>query len=95
MEKFDTHKFMYTLFHEGRVKGHTVEFIDRDNNLKKIELDSIEIGASPVTCKLYDINKKRYIVPFIKIRQVFFEKELVWDSTETDISNVKVIKGYK
>lgn len=95
-ELFNTHKFLYTLNYEGNVKGKKINFIDRDNNEKMIILDRIEIGTSPVSCKLYCHEGKRHIVPFIKIREVFDEKEqLIWDSTDVDLSNVKVIKGYK
>ena len=95
MQKFDTHKFLYTLFHEGRIEGHEVFFINRDNQEQKIIMKSIEIGASPVTCKIFDEEGKSYRIPFIKIRKVFFDRELVWDNTDTDLNNVKVIKGYK
>lgn len=94
MEVFDTHKFLFTLNHNKNIEGHIVLFIDRDNNEKKIELSKIEIGSSPVSCKLFDKDNNRYIVPFIRILKIFYKDELVWDNSETDRSNIKVIKGY-
>lgn len=94
MEIYDTHKFLFTLNYEGNAKGHEVEFIDRDNNEKKITLEKIDITSSPVSCKLYDCEGNKYLVPFIRIRRVFKDKEMVWDNSDTDLSNVKVIKGF-
>ena len=94
MKKFDTHKFLFTLFHEGRIEGHEIEFLDRDNNLKKVKINSIEIGPSPVTCKIFDDEGNPHRILFIRIRNVYFNGELVWDNTDTDLSNARVIKGY-
>jgi len=95
MNKFDTHKFLYTLFHEGRIEGHEVLFLDRENNEQRVEVKSIEIGASPVTCKIFDKNDKSYRIPYIRIRKVFFQGQMVWDNTGTDLGDAKIIKGYK
>jgi len=96
MEKFDTHKFLYTLNHNNEISGHEVVFLDRDNNEKTIILDKIEIGASPVSCKMFDTDGNRYLVPFMRIRTVHnHQKTLVWDSRDSDLSNVKVIKGHQ
>lgn len=95
MELFDTHKFLFTLNYEGRAKGHEIEFVDRNNQEKRIFLEKIEITSSPVSCKLFDTEGKRHLVPFIRIRRVFKDGELVWDNTDADLSNAKVIKGYE
>lgn len=95
MHKFDTHKFLYTLFYEGKIEGHEVVFLDRENKEKKIKLKKIEISASPVSCKLFDEEGNRYFVPFIRIRKVFFKGEMVWDNTDVDLSDVKIIKGHQ
>ncbi len=94
MGVYDTHKFLFTLSHENKIEGHEVEFLSRDGETKTITLKSIEIGSSPVSCKLFDIEDTRYLVPFIRIRKIFKDKELVWDNTEADLSDSKVIKGY-
>ena len=95
VEIFNTHKFLFTINHDGEIKGLKVIFIDRDESEKEIILDRIEIGASTVSCKLFDDKGNRYLVPFIRIREVFKGEELIWDAKDTDMSNVKVIKGYK
>lgn len=94
MEVLDTHKFLFTLHYEKRIKGHKVLFIDRDNNEKLIELKDIEIGTSPVSCKLFDTEGNRYLVPFIRVQKIFLGDTLVWDNSDSDMSDVKVIKGY-
>ncbi|MCA9459718.1 MAG: hypothetical protein KC550_04185 [Nanoarchaeota archaeon] len=95
MEIFDTHKFFYTLNHENKVKGHEVIFVDRNNNEKKIILERVEVGTSPVSCKLFDVEGNRYLVPFIRIRKVFLQGKLVWDNSDADLSGTKIIKGYE
>lgn len=95
VQNFDTHKFLFTLKYEKNILGHEVEFLDRNNELFKIILKDIQISSSPVSCKLFDENGKRYLVPFIRIRRIFKQGELVWDNSTNDLTNVKVIKGYK
>jgi hypothetical protein len=94
MEIYNTHRFLFTLNHENNIKGHIIIFIDRDNNEIKIELDKIEISSSPVSCKLYDKQGNRYIVPFIRIKEVYREGELVWTTKDQDTTSSKIIKGY-
>ena len=91
---FNTHKFIYSLYHNNQIKGHVVEFENRDNKLEKIEIQSVEIGASPISAKFYDLNHKRYIIPFFRIKRIYFQGELVWDDSQNDSSNSKIIKGY-
>lgn len=95
MEIYNTHKFLFTINYEDRVKGHMVLFVDRDNKEKKIELSKIDIGASPVSCKLYDLEGKRYLVPFLRIKGIYYKETMVWDAEMKDDDNVKIIKGYK
>lgn len=94
VDLFDTHKFFFTLNHDNRVKGHRVIFIDRDDIQKEILLEKIEIGTSPVSCKLFDKEGNRYLVPFIRIREVYLGKELVWTNKDKSLDDTKVIKGF-
>lgn len=94
MDIFNTHKFLFTLNYEGAIRGHKVLFINRNNEEQEIILESIEIGTSTVSCKLFDDQGKRHLVPFMRIRKIFLGEEMVWDATDTDMSNIKVIKGY-
>ena len=91
---YNTHKFIYSLYHNGTIKGHIVEFENKDGKLEKMEIGSVEIGASPISAKFYDLNHKKYLIPFFRIKKIYFQGELVWDSSETDTSNSKIIKGY-
>jgi len=92
---FDTHRFLFTLNYNNNLKDHRVLFVNRENVEMTISLEKIDIGASPVSCKLYDNEGNRYLVPFVRIRKIFLKEELVWDNSDSDLSNVKVIKGYK
>lgn len=94
MGVFDTHKFLFTLNYENSIDGHKVTFENRNNEIQQIELEKIEIGASPVSCKLFCKNGKRYLVPFIRIKKIYKGDELVWDNSDADTSNVNVIKGF-
>ncbi|MCA9486597.1 hypothetical protein H6501_04680 [Candidatus Woesearchaeota archaeon] len=92
---FTTHNFLFTLHYEGKLRGHILTLLDKDNSEKNIEIDSIEIGASPVSCKIYDPQGKRHIVPFMRVLFVKTKNgELVWDNSERDFSQSKIIKGY-
>ena len=96
MEKIDTHKFLFTLNYNNDIEGKKIIFKDRENQEKTIILKEIEVGASPVSLKLYCKDNKRYLVPFMRIIKVFDKDDtLIWDNTEQDTSNTKIIKGYK
>jgi hypothetical protein len=94
-EVFTTHNFLYTLYEEGRVAGHRVIFLNRDNQEQSITLSAIEIGSNPLSCRLFDQEGKRYIVPFLRIRYVYWENTLVWDNSDADLSNTQIIPGHK
>ncbi|MEC8220851.1 MAG: hypothetical protein VX028_02160 [Nanoarchaeota archaeon] len=90
---FNTHKFLYTLYHNGEVKGHEIVFTNRSGNEQTIELDSIEIGASPISAKFYDTEGKRHIIPFLRIHKVYRQGQLMWEGEEQS-KDVKIIKGF-
>lgn len=93
--KFDTHKFLYTLFDGGNIKGHSILHLNKDNEDEIIKISKIEIGASPVSCRIYDENGKKYIVPFVRVKKIFLNDIMVWENTDFNISDTKIIKGYK
>lgn len=94
MEVYSTHKFLFTLKYENRMKDHEVEFIDRNNNTKRIKIKDIEITSSSISCKLVDANGDKHLIPFIRIRKIFYKDNLVWDNSDSDMSNVRIVKGY-
>ncbi len=91
---FNTHKFIYSLFHEGKIQGHIIEYENRDGNLEKGEIDSIEIGPSPISARFHFVEGKKVSIPFFRIKKVFFQGELVWDMSDEKTTNSKVIKGF-
>jgi hypothetical protein len=90
---FNTHKFLYSLYHNGEIKGHTLVFTNRNNEEQKIELEKVEIGASPISARFFDTQGNRYVIPFLRVHKVFRGEELVWEGNDADNKNVKVIKG--
>lgn len=95
MFKFDTHKFLYTLFDNGTVIGHSILYVNKDNEDELVKISKIEIGASPVSCKIYNEEGKRFTIPFVRVKKVFHNNALVWENTDFDMSDTKIIKGYK
>lgn len=95
-EIFNTHKFFYTLNHNGDIKGKKVIFLDRNNEEKTAIIERIEIGTSPISFRLYDSEENRHTILFIKVREIYDEQnQLIWDSKDIDLSHVRTIKGYK
>ena len=95
MNKFDTHKFLYTLFHEGRISGHRIVYVDKENVEQSIRIEGIEIGPSPITCRVTDEHGKKHKIMFVRVREVWFGDDRVWENTDLNLSDVKIIKGYK
>ncbi len=95
MELFDTHKFLFTLNYNGEVKGYLITYADKENKIKEILIDNIEIGTSPIKCAVYDNNKIKHIIPFTKIKCIKKENEIVWENPDFKINKTKIIKGWK
>ncbi len=90
---FNTHKFIYSLYHNGQIKGHSIEFTNRNGEEQIIELENIEIGASPISAKFYDTKGNRYLIPFLRVHKIFRQGELVWEGDSKN-KDVKVIRGF-
>ncbi|MFW6285640.1 MAG: hypothetical protein ACOC16_00550 [Nanoarchaeota archaeon] len=95
MEKFDTHKFLYTLYHNNNIEGHKIIYINKENSQIMINIKNINIGHSPIACTIYDDNNKKHKIIFLRIKQIYYKDELVWDNTDININTSKIIKGYK
>jgi hypothetical protein len=95
MEKFDTHKFLYTLSYNKKIQGHKIIYINKENCEIEINIKNIIIGSSPITCTIYDENNKKHKIMFLRIKQIFYKDELVWDNTDINLNDSKTIKGYK
>ncbi|MFW5704439.1 MAG: hypothetical protein ACOCXG_01225 [Nanoarchaeota archaeon] len=94
VEVYNTHMFMYALKSDAELKKHFVIFLNRENKEIKIKIEKLEVKSSPLSCKIWDFEGKKHLVPYIRIRKILKGNELVWDSTDVDLDNVKVIKGY-
>ena len=94
MQFFDTHKFFFTLNYNNEIKNHKVLYINRDDKETLVEIEKIEVTTSPVTCKIYDKDGNRHIVPYLRVKRVYFKDEIVWEPDSTD-KKTKIIKGYK
>ncbi len=89
-EIFDTHKFLYTIFYKKEFEGYKF-LIFRDNREVMVEILKFEVNAKPIVCRIYDKEGKKYTLPLQFVRKVFLHDELVWDNTDSDISNIKII----
>ena len=94
MDKFNTHKFLYNLYHEGNIEGHKIIYIDKDNSQKEIDVKSIDIGPSPISCKVYDTSGNKHRIIFLRVKEIYYRGELVWENTDMNLDDLKVIKGY-
>lgn len=95
MTKFDTHKFLYNLYHEGKVEGHTIIYVDKNNKEQKIQIKDIQVGPSPISCNIYDMNGKKHKIIFLRVKEIYHKGELVWENTDMNLEDIKIIKGYK
>ena len=95
VDLFDTHKFLFTLNYEKRIKGHKVIFEDRDGEEKEAVIDKIDIGTSPIKCKIHEENGISHTVAYLRIREIYLGEELVWTNEKDPNKTVKVIKGHK
>lgn len=91
---YDTHKFLFTLNHEGKIQDHTLYVSDSRVGEYKIQIKEIEIGASPVSFRVIDKEGKRHVLPFVKIKKVEFNGEIVWINETENNPNLKIIEGY-
>lgn len=95
MEIFDTHKFLFTLNYENKIKNCVIKIENNNNEKKEIIVEKIEITSSPVSCKIYDKKGIRHIVPFHKILEIKKDNETIWIADQNKNKKVKIIKGYK
>lgn len=76
---FDTHKFLFTLNYEGKLKGSSIHFENRSGQKTQITIDRIDVSPSPLSCIIFDTLNKKHIIPYVRISHVYDEKgELIW-----------------
>ena len=91
---YDTHKFLFTLNYEGKIKGHELFISDSRKGEYKIKIKEIEIGSSPVSFRVIDTEDKRHVLPFVKVSKIKYKGEVVWINESEKDPNLKVIEGY-
>lgn len=93
---FDTHKFLFTLSYENRSKGHKIEYLDKNNNILKVQIKELIVNTSPVSCRVITPDDKKIAIGYLRVVKIYNENdELVWDMSDKEISHVKVIGGYE
>ena len=90
-EVFTTHSFMYNLYLNNEAKGKKIVYISKENKEEEVIIDSIDLGPSSLKCKIKTDQNQELTLPFIRIRKVFDGDEMIWDNSQTDLSNIKVI----
>lgn len=92
---FDTHKFLFTLSYENRFQGHKIEYLEKDNTSKLIEIKELIVNTSPVSCRVITPEDTKLAIAYMRILKIYDSKdELVWDASDKDISKMKIIGGY-
>lgn len=92
---FNTHSFFYTLKESQDYKGIKIEFQNKDGKIESVIIEDLEVSSKPISCKVYDKEKTKHIIPFVRVEKVYKGNELIWDNTNNKKQDVKVIKGYK
>lgn len=94
-DMFDTHKFLFTLSYDNRAKGHKIEYLDKDSNIQKVEIKELIVNTSPVSCRVITPENLKVAIGYLRVTKIFDDKdELVWDMSDKEIPDVKVIGGY-
>ena len=92
---FDTHKFLFTLAYEKRFIDHKIEYLDNKNELQKVEIKELIVNTSPVSCRVITPDDKKFAIAYLRVVKVYDSNdEIVWDNSENDNSNTRVIEGY-
>lgn len=92
---FDTHKFLFTLSYENRYEDHSIEYLNKENETEIIKIKELIVNTSPVSCRVIDENGNKKAIGYLRVIKIFDEdNEVVWDMSDRDISDVKIIGGY-
>ena len=92
---FDTHKFLFTLHYEKRAKGHSIEYIDKNEKDQIVEIKELIVNTSPISCRVITPQNEKISIIYVRIRKIYdTSKKVVWDMSDTKITKAKVIQGY-
>ena len=94
-DMFDTHKFLFTMAYNEEAQGHKVEYLDKNNETKIIEIKELIVNTSPVSFRVITPENIKVAIGYLRVVKIFNKNnELVWDVSDNDTSNIKVIGGY-
>ena len=94
---FNTHSFLFTLQDDNvDASGYIIEYYLSPEKKEEIVIKDIEITTSRLSFKVITIENKKITLQYMRVLRIFDKnKELVWDDSEKNLSNITVIEGYK
>ena len=94
---FNTHSFLFTLQDDKvNTSGYIIEYYISPQKNEEITIEDIEITTSRLSFKVITSENKKVTLQYMRVLRIFNQdKELVWDDSEKDLSNIKVIQGYR
>ena len=93
---FNTHSFLFTLQDDKiDTSGYIIEYYISPQKSECIQIKNIEITISRLSFKVITQNNDKITLQYMRVLKIFNKnKELIWDDSEKDLSNVKIIEGY-
>lgn len=93
---FDTHSFLFTLQENNEnIENYVIEYINSSNIIENVSIKKLQVGASPLSCKVTTTEDEEKTLKYLRVRKVFNrEGELIWDNSEKNLDDIKVIRGY-
>lgn len=93
---FNTHSFLFTLQDDKiNTLGYTLEYYISPDKNEIITIKKIEVTTSRLSFKVITNENKKISLQYMRVLKIFNKnKELIWDDSEKDLSNIKVIEGY-
>ena len=93
---FNTHSFLFTLQDDNvNTSGYIIEYYISPEKNEEITILDIEITISRLSFKVITPDNKKITLQYMRVLKIFNKDgELIWDDSEKDLSNIKVIEGY-
>ncbi|MCH8519785.1 MAG: hypothetical protein LAT82_03440 [Nanoarchaeota archaeon] len=93
---FNTHSFLFTLQDDKvNTSGYIIEYYSSPQEKEEIIIKDIEITISRLSFKVVTLDNKKITLQYMRVLRIFnANKELIWDDSEKDLSNIKIINGY-
>lgn len=93
---FDTHSFLFTLQDNNEnIEDYIIQYFLSSDKVEDIKIKSIEVGASPLSCKVITIDNEKRTLKYLRIKKIYNSyEELIWDNSDTKLGNAKIVGGY-